>query len=1285
VRRHAKASTAGSTQRQAGALGRIVGLACLAALSLTILLLAAVPASAATVTDRPLLFSFNATDTPAGHFVKPGKIAVDDSSGYVYVAEGSQGSTWTLNEAISKFNPDGTAANFSALGSPTLFGSPPFFNSPGVAVDNSGGPNQSRLYVSTRFFGVGGTNRLIAYSPAGELLWQFDPGSEAHDVAVDSAGHPYLAFSGEIREYANTGSPPAQIASFPFGVGQDGGFDIDASGNVYVASNFSGVKKYVGGVLDSTLDTVPSPDVYVDQSTPTGHIFTTHDTPSASSFNEYDSSGALVATYGAGIGHSGRSESFGGGIAYRKSLDRVYVSDAGPEAVDAFGPAATGTVPDPTVEATTGIGVAKATLHGTVNPQSVPNSYYFEWSKSSYGKFSESSRSPLQSLPEDSSPHAISYEPTDLFGNSNYRVRLVTVNTANGLRQVSPTIDEFKTLTATAKPVVAINQPTTTTTTAHVTGTINPEEDSVSWGLFKSTDPACDEGFSGALGTFLPGGGVNTPVSVEADLKGLLPAQHYCVQIRAENSFGQVTSETREFSTAAIPPDEVSTAFAAPRTNTTARINGRVNPEGEADVTYHFELSEDGSNWTVLPERESSIDAREQVVVADELTGLQPNTTYYYRLASAENEAGPALSTGEAKTFTTRTTAEMVPPQRGMELVNNPDKGNQNVVGAFNFGVRGISPNGDRALWAVSGGAPGGISGTGNFFLARREPDGWRSRVLEPPAARQIGGGGLSYRLLAATPDFSHSIFDAREDLFFGEAFEATRVRLDDAQNQAVLQTYSWTKEHDGPGSLDMTDDGAHVLDVNHASRQLEEIGDGSGEVISIMPNGTQSSCGLAEGASFVGGEQEASNSRGAARQWRTDYHMIVTSDASLVYFEAKPNGECDKPWGLYVRDREAGETTLIDPGVGSGTNSEDVAFVTATPNGHLGYFATFSKLDPADTNEDADLYRWDEDSEESSCLTCVVPDASLDFESSTPGTYRPILISKDFSHVYFDSPNELVPGHPLRGSEQNLYVLSGGTVRFVAKDGTGSGLLYRTRSHLSEDGNTLLLQTGTKPYLTADAVGDKGIEEIYLYDDRDGSTECISCVHGGVTMLGVSSTSEVSVSDDGSTVAFATAEALVPSDVNRGTDVYEWRRGSRHLVTNGVTEFPTPEFAQPKVQAIDADGSNILFSVVDPGLTGFEGDSLSNLYVARIGGGFERPSPEVHCSEDSCQGPLQAAPAAGRPASSAFSGAGNQRSGSKPRRPCARKHGKAKQRCVRKHKRRAQKARANHNAGRTK
>jgi hypothetical protein len=157
-------------------------------------------------------------------------------------------------------------------------------------------------------------------------------------------------------------------------------------------------------------------------------------------------------------------------------------------------------------------------------------------------------------------------------------------------------------------------------------------------------------------------------------------------------------------------------------------------------------------------------------------------------------------------------------------------------------------------------------------------------------------------------------------------------------------------------------------------------------------------------------------------------------------------------------------------------------------------------------------------------------------------------------------------------------------------------------------------------------------------------------------------------VSGDGSTVAFATSAALLRSDINRSLDLYEWRNGILHLLSNGVDTFPVSLYGTPAVRSVSADGRDIFFSLVDPGRTGYERDGVANLYDARIGGGFPPPAPAAHCSEESCQGPLQAAPELDRAASAFLHGPGNQKQGFARRKArCAKKHGQAKKRCARK------------------
>lgn len=648
-------------------------------------------------------------------------------------------------------------------------------------------------------------------------------------------------------------------------------------------------------------------------------------------------------------------------------------------------------------------------------------------------------------------------------------------------------------------------------------------------------------------------------------------------------------------------------------------------------------------------------------------------------------------------------TAAYLAECRALELVNNPDKGNQTVLSAgTESGGSPLAPDGGAALWSVTGGAPGGPTGFLSSFLAERTSSGWVSRSLVPPAAGQVGAGNFKYRPEAATPDLSRFAFAAGSGSTEPNG-EFTALRIDRSQDQEVLQRYPIYRTF--LNHFDMTDDGAHVLAVNPGSGQLEDIGHGPGaaEVLSVMPDGSVSECGLElEGQSFTG----FTSSRGAGISWRPGYHRMSATDASRVYFETSPNGECGAPYGLYVRDREAdggiGVTTLIDPG----SFGHEVNLIRATPDGRSVFFATSTNhqtygelpaaeqevsFDPtdADQNEHVDVYRWDEASDTATCLTCVVPDANLREVGEHAAA---VAISDDFSHIYFESASQLIPGEGEEG-HLNIYSLSDGVLHFVATPGEeGEGcecaISYDGggRSALSADGQVLLFSSPSYPLLTQQAglppealperctnsVGNqRPCNQLYRYDDATGTLQCVSCLVGGTTTFRIGGQANpvpnglFGLSADGSTVAFVTPEPLLSADVDGTADVYEWKAGVQHLLTNGVSKAAVGVSA-PAVNAIDADGSDILFTADQPGATGFEADGFANLYDARIDGGFMPPPPPTVCGGEACQGPPQAEPSFVRPASLEPGGAGNpahKRAG-RCRRATVRRHGH----CVRRH-----------------
>jgi hypothetical protein len=1193
VRSDAEAMNVGTTQRQAVGTGLT-----LLVLMLATLWVSPAPALAATVTERPLLFKFDGSDTTEGAFAGATSVAVDEATGTVYVVDNQR-------RVINKFNADGEAVPFSSTGSSSLDGTASPFGRFGaahvdsasvVSVDNSGGPTQGRIYVNAGNLGV------LAFDPSGAYLWQIPRAHLTLAVqgsAMDSAGHLWVSefTTNQVSQFDNTGSPD-RISTVPITSSRPRRIALDAAGNLYVDKQTAGIDKYVNGSRDSTLDSAVTWDVWSDQSSPAGHIFTLR----PGNFAEFDASGTQLGTF------DGLKTIGGGrGIAHNSALDRVYVADfpaAVPPVVEAFGPVVTGSAPEATIEPTTEIGISSAHFSGTAQPLELNNNYYFEWKPGTAAHWTAAKSSPVQSVPADGGEHPVSFSATGLAGGVTHQVRLVAENADNRLRTASS--PHTFTTEKPPPPVVSIDPPSSVTaTTAQIDGSVDPGGDAATtWRLELSTDPNCASGFTQRPVHQLESE-ATSPVTVSEELKGLLPSQHYCVRIRAVNGGGTATSGVEEFTTAPTVPTAVETLPAAPRTATSGRLNARLNPEGETFV-YRFEYSSDGgSTWTTLEDGVDTSEARSPIVVSHEFVDLSPESTYSYRF-TAENPAG--VVQGGERSFTTRSRSEGARHPRGLELVNNPDKGNQNVAelgGDLELTYDRIAEGGEHFGWGVAGGAPGSNTGSLDTFLASRTSVGWDSKSLVPTPDVQFGEGTAYYRLTAAAKDLSRFVFMASEGVISGAS--ATFVRTDRQNNQEVLVTINESNPEAAPSYWDVSDDLRHALFVDQGHLYDYEAG-GKRVEVGLMPSGGPPACGI----------PRPGFRSGPSHPW------IATGDASRVYF--RTSGDvCSAPLGLYVRNRQAGTTTLL---------AAQAEFLRASPDGREAIFSSPMQLAPEDEDFGNDIYRWDEETASIECLTCAVPGADV-------GDVEP---SEGLSRVYFTSQKQLLPDRGTPGA-MNLYLWHAGTIRFVASVGAfaQSGLGDRRHFRLTPDGRVLGIRSD-RP-LTSDDPGMcpnvQGVLfpclQLYRYDDDDGSLECVSCKRQGATphMTGA----EFYLSRDGKTVAFTTSAPLVPGDVNGRTDVYEWYEGARRLVTDGVTKWSTV----PRLSGMGNSGRDVFFTIASPTpLTGFEQDGLTNLYDARVGGGFTAPAAPGHCVEDSCQGPLQAAPALTNPGSATYAGLGN-------------------------------------------
>lgn len=238
-------------------------------------------------------------------------------------------------------------------------------------------------------------------------------------------------------------------------------------------------------------------------------------------------------------------------------------------------------------------------------------------------------------------------------------------------------------------------------------------------------------------------------VSVFANLSGLEAGTSYEGKLLATKPFSGVESvETTPFlfMTQASQP-EIEAAYATERGTTEAKLNARINPNGQA-TTYHFEFGPTAAYGTKLPVPDGSAGSgKTSQIFGEALTGLEPETTYHFRVL-ATNASGTAKTPD--RTFTTRSTAQ--PPEgRAYELVSPPDKLGGSGLGQWDSPTQLSTTHGQSGSPAIEGSRfisksnLGGVLVDGTFSygsdltLGERTPAGW----VNKPFFNHIGGIGV--------------------------------------------------------------------------------------------------------------------------------------------------------------------------------------------------------------------------------------------------------------------------------------------------------------------------------------------------------------------------------------------------------------------------------------------------------------------------------------------------------------------------------------------------------------
>ena len=814
---------------------------------------------------------------------------------------------------------------------------------------------------------------------------------------------------------------------------------------------------------------------------------------------------------------------------------------------------------------------------------------------------------------------AISVDATHLEANTTYEVRLVV---HNELYSVEPPVQTFKTSlikpTIKAAPGGSDGQGGFT-----LQGIINPNGSNVADCKFEWGPNSADYAFTADCSP-MPGAGAK-PVTVEAHLTGLNPGVVYHYNLLATNEAGTSDSGDQEFIPTLNSPEVCP--------------NGELRKENNS-----LALPECRAYEMVTPPSKEGFDAE----FIDYSEAGEDNVHY-------NSGAGSIANSGQAGTFNdyvaTRSAAgwETIPNLNGASgsLYDAPSEF------ATGFGVDGSFPTYSADLQSSVWPARRHIGPPGeNWYL--RLADGTFTLIGDQLGAPPVHAGAMSQVLGGVSDDLSHVFVTANIDS--GNALETP-----------------W-----GPGVYE------YVGTDNIAPRRVDL--DNAGDPVS-------------ECVRFVG-PPEANKTIGNAGG------HAISADGGTIVFTAYGGCGGDNPPADELWARVDGSASFEvsasrcsrpvgDPDGACNAPSKPT-FAAVTPDGSRVFFTTTQQLLDGDTDQTNDLYACDIPTggpapigKANSCSSLrEISGASAGAEVELPVYLSTEIfeddpgiasISKDGSAAYFVAKGVLADNKDALGEEavagdHNLYAWRqdashpGGQTSFI-----GRLLNNDVQAQTTTDGHYLLFATASS---LVDTDTDTA-RDVYRYDADTGEILRVSTAASGLGGNGDAYDADFSepadhhpntaISGDGQKIVFTTSEALSPLDGNGEPDAYLWTPSHVSLITTGsvgggsfVKGGTGGLVSQP---TISDSGRDVYFQT--PGaLTPADGDTMGDVYDARVGGGF-RFAQATPCSGEACQSPV-----APRPAAESFgtekSREGNQAQPKACPKGKTRKHGK----CVRKHKR---------------
>ncbi len=1187
---HGGAAVVGATERQ----GRCWALVLCVLASALIGLLLASPASAAKV--RLFEETFGSAAQPSFSIAEG--LAVDPASGDLLVIDAG-------TSTLSRFNPDGTPANFSALGTNTIDGIGPGDETPQgglgfggpsevqVAVDDSGTATDGNIYLTQSF-----ANVLDVFAPSGAYLGQLSaagatPFGFLCGVAVGPGGALYVGdYSNGVHKFAPSANPPlatdhtatftsvANPCALAVGAGPSAGslFATTYVGDVSKLDATTGALQYVVSAgANTTISLDPA----------SGHLLAVQ----GQTVSEYDASGSealQVASFTAprevlGLAIDGPSQD-------------LYLARGGNPNLETYGPVVT--VPDASTAPASAIGKTNATLNGTVNPDGVAlEECSFEYGPTAaYGQSVPCAETVVE-IGAGSEALPVHAELGGLGLGSVYHFRLVARN-ANGTAHGAD--ESFKTLSPPAIEEQWVHS--VFLAEALLKGSVNPEGFPTSFHIEYGTDTTYGQSTpESSLGSGKAAKGLS------ATLQGLEEGTVYHWRVVATNEIGVAKGADRTFVTYERPNPDTSCPNQAFRVGVAAllpncRAYEMVSPveKNNGDIITLSQISEYRSALN-----QSSTDGEELTYSSYKAFGDAVGSHYSNQYIASRGKEGWG-------------TRSISPPHS--HTVFQP--GLASPTWDLDVQFKAFTPDLSSAWLADSAKPPlttDAVEGKVNLFRRENASGSYESLIKSPPSIA-VSEKGYGMEIQGLTADGDHVLFAAAAALTPDAAPTANRQLYDytggELELVSVLPNGTPAPTPSNAGRV-----GASSALIGQRNGSLEHAisEDGSRIYFTTDPGfggagriyvridakttvAVSDSVGVGTSAQFLAASADGSKAIFAVG-------ALFTGEASLYEFDLAtqtPTLLTEQAYGLLGASDDASHLYFVS------AEDLDAGALAGEPNlylrheGEVAFIATLSDADAAQGNLEPSNVN-------------VEP---INHTAKTTPDGRRIAFMSERSLTGYDNTD--------------------------ANNGKAATEVFHYDAETERLSCASCNPSGARP---------RGEELQRPYSFRATKRWAAAWLSTAENQLyGVRALSE-----DGGRLFFNSYDALLPRDTNGAQDVYQWEaqgtggcqrvEGCLDLLSSG--ESPTDsEFVDAS-----ADGENVFIST-ESSLTP-QDQGLIDIYAVRANGGFAPPpAPPTPCLGDACQS-VPAPPSPPAPASARFEGAGDPPAPTSRRR-CKARRGKA-------------------------